>query len=189
MSFFSGIVDENEHIHLGGYPAPFREMLGLMVEEYVPYQMGTSNSISTIDGELFTNTFWADIIRLKGAESLAKYKEDYYAGSPAVTKHAFGKGMAYYLGTELESAGLVWLFEKVLVDASVNPTLPGIPVGVEVSKRSGQKKEWLFVLNHTGTKIDVNLRKGGIDITTGLKVADKIVLSENEVAIIEQDIP
>lgn len=29
MSFFSGLVDENEHLRLGGYPAPFRAMLGL----------------------------------------------------------------------------------------------------------------------------------------------------------------
>ena len=29
MTFFSGVVDENEHIRLGGYPAPFREMLGI----------------------------------------------------------------------------------------------------------------------------------------------------------------
>ena len=188
ISFFSGIVDENEHIRLGGYPAPFREMLGLEVEEYVPYQVGTSNSISTVDGGLFTNTFWADIIRLKGADSLALYKDDYYAESPAITKHAYGKGIAYYMGTELAPVGLVWLLEKVLVNANVKPTLPGIPVGVEVSKRSGQKKEWLIVLNHTGTKVDVPLSKGGIDILTGLSIADRIELSENGVAIIERDI-
>ena len=37
MNFFSGIVDENEHIHLGGYPAQFSEMLGLWIEEYVAF--------------------------------------------------------------------------------------------------------------------------------------------------------
>ena len=29
MSFFSGIADDNDHILLGGYPAPFRKLLGL----------------------------------------------------------------------------------------------------------------------------------------------------------------
>ena len=36
VSFFSGIVDPNEHIRLGGYPAPFRKFLGIRVEEFCP---------------------------------------------------------------------------------------------------------------------------------------------------------
>jgi beta-galactosidase len=32
MSLFSGIVDEHDHIRLGGYPAPFRRLLGLRIE-------------------------------------------------------------------------------------------------------------------------------------------------------------
>ena len=42
MSFFSGIADENEHIRLGGYPAPFRRLLedfvGRAIEADVPHQ-------------------------------------------------------------------------------------------------------------------------------------------------------
>ena len=56
MSFFSGIVDENEHIHLGGYPAPFKEMLGLVVEEFAPYSETQTNSIRTTDGKQFKST-------------------------------------------------------------------------------------------------------------------------------------
>ena len=40
MSFFSGIVDENEQIRLGGYPAPFRKFLGIRVEEFAPMARG-----------------------------------------------------------------------------------------------------------------------------------------------------
>src|SRR5688500_9219973 len=36
MSFFSGIVDGRDHIRLGGYPAPFMELLGLRIEDFVP---------------------------------------------------------------------------------------------------------------------------------------------------------
>jgi beta-galactosidase len=32
MSFFGGIVDEHDHVRLGGYPAPFQEVLGMHVE-------------------------------------------------------------------------------------------------------------------------------------------------------------
>ena len=36
MSFFSGIVDEDDQVRLGGYPAPFRDLLGLRVEDFLP---------------------------------------------------------------------------------------------------------------------------------------------------------
>ena len=32
-TFFSGLVDENDRVHLGGYPGPLRKMLGLWAEE------------------------------------------------------------------------------------------------------------------------------------------------------------
>src|SRR2546430_4912331 len=34
MSYFSGIVDPADQIRLGGYPAPFVELLGLRVEDF-----------------------------------------------------------------------------------------------------------------------------------------------------------
>ena len=57
MSFFSGIVDENEQIRLGGYPAPFRAMLGLVVEEYAPYQEMQSNTFNTTDDRTVLECF------------------------------------------------------------------------------------------------------------------------------------
>ena len=42
ISFFSGIVDPCERIRLGGYPAPWRELLGLRVEEFAPLPAGAS---------------------------------------------------------------------------------------------------------------------------------------------------
>ena len=42
VSFFSGIVDPHERIRLGGYPAPWRELLGLRVEEFAPLPEGAA---------------------------------------------------------------------------------------------------------------------------------------------------
>ncbi len=185
MSYFSGIVDENEHIRLGGYPEPFRDMLGLVVEEFVPYPVGVSNSVKTKDEKQFNNTFWADVLHLKGAESLADYRSDYYAGSPAITKHRFGKGLVYYVGTELESAGIGWLIDKILSDAAIHPVFSKIPAGVEVMQRSDHSHNWLFILNHTGDEIDVPLGRSGKDLLTNHIVKNSIHLSANGVAVIE----
>ena len=40
VTYFSGIVDEHDHIRLGGYPGAFRELLGVRVEEFLPLREG-----------------------------------------------------------------------------------------------------------------------------------------------------
>lgn len=119
MSFFNGIVDENEHIHMGGYPAPFRQMLGIVVEEYAPYTETQANAIRAKDGNQFQCTFWSDVIHLKGADSIADFEEDYYAGYPVITHNIFGEKRAYYVGTVLEQSEMQWLTEYVCHSAGV----------------------------------------------------------------------
>ena len=36
VTYFSGIVDEHDHVRLGGYPGAFRDLLGVRVEEFFP---------------------------------------------------------------------------------------------------------------------------------------------------------
>lgn len=187
MSYFSGIVDENEHIRLGGYPAPFRELLGLSIEEFVPYQSGETNTLRTCDGKHFINSFWADVIHLQGAEALAEYRQDYYAGGAAITRHNFGKGSAYYLSTELETAGMDWLLDRVFEQAGVRPVLPTIPAGVEGIVRSNAAKEWLFLLNYNDAPVEIALDRNGIDLLTGRQTTGQVELPANGVAVIERE--
>ncbi len=51
MSFFSGIVDENDRIWPQGCSPSFRAMLGLLVEEYLSYAQGEVNA--------FQNRCWS----------------------------------------------------------------------------------------------------------------------------------
>ena len=42
VTYFSGIVDEHDHVRLGGYPGAFRDLLGVRVEEFAPLLPGRS---------------------------------------------------------------------------------------------------------------------------------------------------
>jgi beta-galactosidase len=50
---FSGISDEDDHIRLGGYPAPFRKVLGIRIEEFDALGKGQSRRIITDDEDSF----------------------------------------------------------------------------------------------------------------------------------------
>ena len=185
MSFFSGIVDENEQIRLGGYPAPFREMLGLVVEEYAPYTDSQSNRILTRDGKGFDCTFWSDVIHLQTAEPLASYEQDYYAGSPAVTHNKYGKGSAFYLGTVLDRGAMDWLVEYLCEAADTHPAIATGPAGVEVLRRSTGKDSFLFLLNHSAEKVTVPLDGDGCDLLTAVNIRGSIELDPFGAAVIQ----
>ena len=189
ISFFSGIVDENEHIRLGGYPAPFREMLGLTVEEYAPYPETQTTIVRTADGRQFDCTLWSDIIHLINAKAIATFEQDYYAGSPAVTHNTFGKGNAYYVGTALDQSGMEWLIEHVCVATGLKPVAANAPTGIELLRRSNGNSSWLFVLNHSAEKVVVPLEEHGQDLLTGAQVNGSIELAPSGVAVIQLNPP
>ncbi len=185
MSFFSGIVDENEQIRMGGYPAPFREVLGLVVEEVAPYTESQGNSICTTDGKQFDCTLWSDVIHLKTAQPMAEFEQDYYAGGPAVTRNAFGKGTAFYVGTALDSQGMDWLAEHICKTAGIKAFAANTPAGVELLQRVNGNAAWLFVLNHSGGTVEIPLDISGRDLLTDSQVNGLITLEPAGVAVVQ----
>jgi beta-galactosidase len=183
MSFFSGIVDGRDHIRLGGYPAPFKELLGLSIEDFVPMATGETNRLDTTDGA--SCDLWADLIHLEGAESLASYTEDFYAGTPAVTRNVFGEGTAYYLGTRPEERYTKSLLQRVCQEAGVRPTAQ-VPPGVDAVRRKTEAASFLFLLNHNQEAVEVMLPNPGRDLLTGKEHSLNLVLDPLEVAILNE---
>lgn len=186
MSFFSGIVDENEHVRLGGYPAPFREMLGLRIEDFVPLAVGKKNRLRTSDGTLYSCELWADLIHLEGAESLASYEDGFYAETPAVTRHVSGDGVAYYLGTRPEEEYVGSLLGQVLSEAGLTPPFEA-PTGVEVVRRASEDASFLFVLNHNEESVSLNLPNPGRDLLTDTEHYGEMTLGPMGVAILREN--
>ena len=184
-TFFSGIVDENDRIHLGGYPAPLRKLLGICVEEFDPMLPGQTNGISVTGGGEFSCNLWADIIRLEGAEALASFTSDFFAGSPAVTEHTFGNGKAYYVGTQPEAGYLKQLVSGLLADLELQAPVTA-PAGVEATvRRSANGDRYIFVLNHNGQKTSVGLPEGAfVDLISGRSVDSSLELDPNGIAIL-----
>ena len=183
MSFFSGIVDEHDHIRLGGYPAPFRALLGLRVEEFAPYAPGQTNTLVGDDGARFACDLWSDSIDLEGATPIATYADAYYAGRAAATRHAFGQGSAYYLGTRPDQAGMAWLLDRACADAGVRPAYI-VPEGVEVVRRESQAGRLLYLLNHRATPAEIALEHDADDLLTGQHLSGTFTLGGQEIAIL-----
>ncbi|GAB4112912.1 MAG: beta-galactosidase [Roseiflexaceae bacterium] len=165
MSFFSGIIDEHGQVRLGGYPAQFRSLLGLRVEEFAPYGAGQGGSVYTFDEESYATDLWSDVIDLEGAEVLASHANEYYANKAAITRNAHGRGAAYYVGTRLDDAGMNWLINLLCTQTGVNGL--AAPAGVELIERVVDGTTYLFAINQTTEATTVTLNGAWRDLLAG----------------------
>lgn len=179
VTYFSGIVDERDHIRLGGYPGALRELLGVRVEEFAPLAAGTGVELDRFG----RGAVWSEYARADDATVLASYAAgSQVAGSPAITRRDAGTGAAWYVGTALRGSGLDRLLDAVLDAAGVEPVADGLPEHVEaVRRRNADGTGYLFLLNHTAD--DVALDLPGIDLLTGGELA---VLPAGGVAVLRE---
>ena len=151
VSFFTGIVDESERTHLGGYPAPLREVLGLRIDEFWPLPAGGTIVVNA-GNESYQGTIWSEWVQAEGAQVMATFGEGVLAGRPAVTRHEFGAGVAWYLATRPEPPLMRVILEQAREDAGVLPVLPGLADQVQAVRRG----EHLILLNHGDTEVSVS---------------------------------
>ena len=144
--FMSGIAGQSDNVHLGGYPGPLRKMAGVWAEEIDALAPGQENAVRFTDGTRGTCRLLCDLLHLEGAETLAEYASDFYAGSPVVTRNRFGDGAVYYIGSELDAASLGRVFDRVLAEAGVAPVIPE-PTRLEVTVRETETERFYFILN------------------------------------------
>lgn len=189
-TFFSGIVNENDLVTVGGYPGELRKMLGIWVEEIDALFPDQKNKIVLKDkfGKLqgsYECGMLCDLLHTEGAEVIAEYGEDFYKGMPAVTRHTFGKGEAYYVATDPEQGFLDELIEKITTDKGIQPNLSA-PSGVEVSRRVKDGISYLFVLNHNTEAVSYDLGQlKAEDLISGNQLSGTVSIEGRDVHILE----
>ncbi|MFD2768189.1 beta-galactosidase [Micromonospora eburnea] len=180
VTYFSGIVDEHDHIRLGGYPGAFRDLLGVRTEEFFPLRAGERVRLDDGSGA----DVWTEWLHAEGAEVLAAYADGPLPGVPALTRHAVGAGAAWYVGTRLDEAGTDRLVARLLAESGARPPVPA-PEGVEVVRRRGNDRSWLFVINHGDA--EARLAVTGTELLNGGGCAGELVVPAGEVAVVREE--
>jgi beta-galactosidase len=153
-SYFSGIVDENDAVHLGGYPGALRDLLGVRVQEFLPLRKGQRTGLAADAAALVGPVAgsagrWAEDLDLDGATAVLRHLDGPAAGLPAVTRHGFGAGTAWYVATAPDRGTLGAVLRAACADAGVQPPV-GLPEGVERVRRTADDGTAYEVLvNHT----------------------------------------
>ncbi len=186
-TYMSGIVDQSDNVHLGGYPGPLRELAGVWVEEIDALAPEQSNEVIFDDGTKAKCGLVCDLMHLEGAESLAKYGSDFYKGMPAATKNKYGNGVTYYIGTDIEEEGLNKILGMAVESADVNPVISE-KSELEITCRKVDNHSFYFVMNFTDKDLQVpSSLAGNMDMLTGETVKEEEILSKYDVKLILVD--
>ena len=195
-TYFSGIVDEDDHVVLGGYPAELRKMLGIHVEEFDPWTPEMTNEVVVAEGDLqgrYSCTLCGELLHLEGAQAIGVFASDYYANGPALTVHGFGEGHAYYLATQGSDELLAALLRLIcreagvrsILDAAVGET-EGETERVEVTRRvRADGRSVYFLLNHSVTAETVILPAGRyVSLLDGRELTDRVEIGALDVVVV-----
>ena len=169
LTYWSGVVDENDLCFLGGTPHGLMDVFGLRSEEIDSLYDEEENLLCRAEaapkelGDGYVCKYLCQLVKPTTAKTLMVYGKDFYAGTPALLENDFGEGKAYYVCADAEQALYDDLYGKLAKEAGVSPILrTEIPDGVEVTGRSGENVEYIFLQNFNRSDVKVNLPKGEV---------------------------
>ncbi|MDD9269113.1 beta-galactosidase [Paenibacillus sp. GCM10023248] len=156
-TYWSGVVDEHDLCHLGGFPGPLRRTLGIWAEEIEGLYDHDRNGLAMHpDNPLgLAGAFEAheicEIIHAEGAEVLGVYTDSFYAGQPALTVNRFGAGKAYHMATRLKPDFLQAFYHKLITHNGIVRSIDTeLPPGVTAQVRTDGSSDYVFVMNFSG---------------------------------------
>lgn len=181
--FMSGIVNESDNVYLGGYPGPLRHLAGIWAEEIDALAPEQTNAVVFDDGTKASCRMLCDLIHLEGAEAIARYEKDFYAGMPAVTRNRFAEGTVYYVGTVLSAEGLAKVLDLACKEAGVASVLAE-ETELEVTRRISEEAKIDFVMNFKDRPLPLpSVFVGKQDLLTGRTMEDGELMQKYDVRI------
>ncbi|NIK76961.1 beta-galactosidase [Paenibacillus castaneae] len=194
-TYWTGIVDENDLCFLSGFPGPLRKTLGIWSEEIDSLHDHDSNRIVIQDGNAlglsgeYTARELCDLIHLEGAEALAVYGEDFYAGRPALTVNQLGAGKAYYIASRNDSAFTNDLLARIVEQEGIKRVLNSeLPKSVTAQMRTDGTNDYVFLSNFSANKEAVQLdERNYLDLLTGDDAGQSIELAPYSCRILKRE--
>ncbi len=87
-------------------------------------------------------------------------------GTPCSTVHTYGRGKAYYVGTDPEQAFIDELSGRICQDLGLRAPLE-VPEGVECTRRDTGERSFYFLINHRSDAVMIRLPRAFSNSFTG----------------------
>lgn len=166
----SGYKDSRGQCVIEKLPGMLKEVTGTDIPEYTFISPAEGGKV-TVDweGTSIEAAVFSDLLAPEeGAEVVASYTSNYYAGTPAMIRHSYGKGQTYYFGGAFTEKTAEVFLEKLGVLDPYREIVEA-PAGCEIAVREKDGTKYLFVLNYGKEPAKVVLKQQAEDLFAGCK--------------------
>lgn len=187
-TYITGYVDEEDLAYLGGWPQKLQDIFGIEVRETDTLYPKDRNQI-TYQGQAYEVKDYCTLLENKQAEILGYYEEDFYKGTPAVTKHKHGNGEAYFIGMRTEADFLNAFYHELAqqLDLQQKWVVDGHD-DVSVQTRDFEEQTYYFVMNFSEGEKIITVASSGTDLLTGQPTEQTLRLAPYAVKVIKPSI-
>lgn len=187
----SGYKDMDGHCVMQDLPGLLRPLTGADVPEFTRTCPGDAPVVIRWGNRRFEAPVFNDILQPladgeETAEVLGVYENCYYAGSGALLRRTYGKGMVYSLGTVFTEELAIALLEEAQVAAPEKETLV-LPECCELAVREKNGIKYYFVLNYSAECVAVQIKRPLFDLLGGGQVNGELVLEPYGTAVLRDD--
>lgn len=147
-TYITGIVDEHTLAYMSEWPKQLQNIYGIEPKETDVLYPDQKNSL-LYDNQVYEAHDFCETLINHDANALAKYQTDFYAETPAITSHKFGKGKGYYLACRTNYDFLAKIYAKIVKELGLLPNYPILKKSSKVSiqERIDGQDHYLFVQN------------------------------------------
>ncbi|MGW7509346.1 beta-galactosidase [Streptomyces massasporeus] len=183
-TFLSGRVDEHDRAFLTDVPGPLAPLMGVRVDEWDARPPQFAQPVPELGTEA---RLVFEIVLPRGAEPLATYGTDFYAGTPAVTRNRYGDGEGWYVATALDQPGVDEVVRRILTRHDLLGPYADHPAVETATRVAPDGTRLLFLLNHSPEPARLTAHTTATDLLTGKRVdqGEPLVLDPFGVAILQ----
>ncbi|WP_303006647.1 beta-galactosidase [Romboutsia ilealis] len=186
-SYLSGLVNETDLTYLGGWPKTLQEIYGIDVKEIDTLYPKDRNSIK-FGNESFEVVDYCTIIEVKEAEVLAKYEEDFYKNTPAITKNNLEKGKAYFIGARTNQEFLSKFYNEIVKDLDINEVEDFISEGgISIQIRENEDAKYYFIMNFTEEEKNIEIKGSYINLISGKMIERLNLMKPYDVYVLKKN--
>ena len=171
MTFKSAFADENVKVWSDEAPHTLAKVIGASYSHVtIPQNVGLQSDVLNVEGEKAERVM--ELVNPDGCETLVSYVHPSWGRFAAVTRNAYGKGEAMYLGCYGSDTFLASVIRKAAEDAGIELPKEQFPLIVRRGE-NGDGRKITYLMNYSAKEQKISCPADGTELTGGMNAVQK----------------
>ena len=174
-TFLTSSKNDNANAETAFMPYGLTDLFGMNIGEV---DMITENNgfKFEVNGHESDAKIWLETLETSTAEAVGVISSGYKSGECCISKNKFGRGYAYYIGTDCDDKA----FEDLISVIAKNADVKRLPIhkeyGIEIVVRENETEKYCFIFNNNDEEKNVEFDFSAEDVFNSESVCGSVSL-------------